>query len=192
VRARCALGRIFMGPRVHGALGFEDYLVPSAERPGWNTQHISTSGAPNGAFSGGNGVLGLENPVGTSAPAEELDFGTMAVPGGRPDFADWGLDLKNAFNGFSPVLLAQRLAEAPSQIRRLLPFVCALLGPSAPLATGASWADFASVEGTQQGCPLGPALFCMGFKPHPDWLLAPRCPAGERGHWDRGNGSHHG
>jgi hypothetical protein len=52
-----------------------------------------------------------------------------------------------------------------------MPFVCALLGPSAPLATDATWADFASVEGTQQGCPLGPALFCMWFKPHLDWLL---------------------
>jgi hypothetical protein len=55
---------------------------------------------------------------------------------------------------FSRALLTQRFAEAPPPIRRLLPFACALLGPSAPLATGASWADFASVEGTQHTAGL--------------------------------------
>jgi hypothetical protein len=112
--------------------------------------------------------------VGVSASAEKLAFGIRAVLEDRPDFAVWKLDLKNAFNEFSRALLTQRFAEAPPPIRRLLPFVCALLGPSAPLATDATWADFASVEveGTQQGCPLvGPALLCMWFKPHLDWLL---------------------
>jgi hypothetical protein len=57
----------------------------------------------------------------------------------RPDpFAVWKLDLKNAFNEFSRTLLTQRVAEAPPPIRRLLPFVCAILGPSAPLATDAT------------------------------------------------------
>jgi hypothetical protein len=99
--------------------------------------------------------------VGVSASAEKLAFGIRAVLEDRPDFAVWKLDLKNAFNEFSRALLTQRFAEAPPPIRRLLPFVCALLGPSAPLATDATWADFASVEGTQQSCPLGPALFSL-------------------------------
>ena len=120
--------------------------------------------------------------VGVSASAEKLAFGIRAVLEDRPDFAVWKLDLKNAFNEFSRALLTQRFAEAPPPIRRLLPFVCALLGPSAPLATDATWADFASVEGTQQGCPLGPALFCMWFKPHLDWRIgALRARKGARG-----------
>jgi hypothetical protein len=39
--------------------------------------------------------------VGVSASAEELAFGIRAVLEDRPDFAAWGLDLKNAFNEFS-------------------------------------------------------------------------------------------
>jgi hypothetical protein len=108
--------------------------------------------------------------VGVSASAEKLTFDIKAVPEDRPDFAVWKLDFKNAFNEFSRALLTQRFAEAPLQMRRLLPFVCAHLGPSAPLATSASWADFASVEGTQQTAGL-PARACMWFKPHFDWLL---------------------
>ena len=33
-----------------------------------------------------------------------------------------------------------------------------------------AWADFESQEGTQQGCPLGPALFAMWFRPHMRWI----------------------
>ena len=65
--------------------------------------------------------------VGVSASAEKLAFGIRAVLEDRPDFAVWKLDLKNAFNEFSRALLTQRFAEAPPPIRRLLPFVCALL-----------------------------------------------------------------
>jgi hypothetical protein len=80
--------------------------------------------------------------VGVSASAEKLAFGIRAVLEDRPNFAVWKLDLKNAFNEFSRALLTQRFAEAPPPpIRRLLPFVCALLGPSTPLATDATWAD---------------------------------------------------
>ena len=109
--------------------------------------------------------------VGVSASAEKLVFGLRAILEKHPDFAIWKLDLKNAFNEFVRATLAQRFADAPPKLQRLLPFVCALLGPGAPLAIGTEWADFLSIEGTQQGCPLGPALFCMWFKPHLDWLL---------------------
>ena len=110
--------------------------------------------------------------VGVSASAEKLVFGLRAILEKHPEFAIWKLDLKNAFNEFVRATLAQRFADAPPALQRLLPFVCALLGPGAPLAIGTTWADFLSIEGTQQGCPLGPALFCMWFKPHLDWLLA--------------------
>jgi hypothetical protein len=69
-----------------------------------------------------------------SGETEKLAFGIRAVLEDRPDFVVWKLDLRSAFNEFSRALLTQRFAEAPPPIRRLLPFVCALLGPSAPLA----------------------------------------------------------
>jgi hypothetical protein len=51
--------------------------------------------------------------------------------------------------------------------------------------------DFASVKGTHQGCPLGPALFCMRFKPHVDWLLG---ALRKKRAWcgGRGSGGRHG
>jgi hypothetical protein len=50
---------------------------------------------------------------------------------------------------------AQRFAEAPPKSRRLLPLSAPSWGRAPPLAaTGASWADFASVEGTQHTAGL--------------------------------------
>ena len=74
--------------------------------------------------------------VGITASVEKLVFGIRALLERRPDFACWQIDLRNAFNQFQRALLPGRFAEAPPRLRRLLPFVCALLGPGAPLTTG--------------------------------------------------------
>ena len=71
--------------------------------------------------------------VGITASVEKLVFGIRALLERRPDFACWQIDLRNAFNQFQRALLPGRFAEAPPRLRRLLPFVCALLGPGAPL-----------------------------------------------------------
>ena len=74
--------------------------------------------------------------VGIKASAEKLTFGIRAVLEKRPDFAAWQIDLRNAFNHFSRALLPGRYVDAPPRLKRLIPFVCALLGPGAPLAMG--------------------------------------------------------
>jgi hypothetical protein len=121
--------------------------------------------------------------VGVSASAEKLAFGIRAALKDRPDFAVWKLDLKDPFNELPRALLTQRFAEAPPPIRRLLPFVCTPLGPSAPLAMEATWADFTSVRRRHtyiRAARGWPAMLCMWFKPHLA-RMAPRCPAGETG-----------
>jgi hypothetical protein len=85
--------------------------------------------------------------VGVEASAEKLAFGLRAAMERLPTFALWKLDLKNAFNEFVRAVLVPRFAAAPPAIRRLLPFVCALLGPGAKLlAMGEGWTDFLSAE----------------------------------------------
>ena len=98
-------------------------------------------------------------------------MGTRMVLEANPLFCLWQLDLKNAFNGFLRAAMALRLAEAPPMLQRLVPFMCALLGPSAPLALSDGWAEFGSTQGSQQGDPLSPAFFCVWLKPHIRWFV---------------------
>ena len=74
--------------------------------------------------------------VGVSASAECIAFSMRTVLEDRLDFGKWGMDSENAFNLFVRALAGYALGKAPAEIRRLLPYVCALMGPEAPLAAG--------------------------------------------------------
>jgi hypothetical protein len=124
--------------------------------------------------------------VGVSASAEKLAFGIAQGGARRPPGP-----LRSLETG--PQERLQRVLPNPSDTARCRsaapypapPALC-LRHPGAQRTTRhrrhPAWADFASVEGTQQGCPLGPALFCMWFKPHLDWRIgALRARKGARG-----------
>ena len=88
--------------------------------------------------------------VGVSASAECIAFSMRTVLEDRTDFGKWSMDSANAFNAFVRALAGYALARAPAEIRRLLPYVCALMGPEAPLAAGLRFDD-ADAETGEEG-----------------------------------------
>ena len=118
---------------------------------------------------------------GVPASAERMAYGVRATLERNKDWCCLQVDARNAFNEWYRALIVPELAKS-QQLRRLIPFVCALGGPAAPLAFG--WQ-----QGTLDASELGewcaedtngPCRFQMAettcqpqFEPphHLEWLI---------------------
>jgi hypothetical protein len=78
----------------------------------------------------------------------------------EPEYGVVQVDISNAFNSISRDHMLHRVQEAAPE---LLPWTYYLYGQSSHLFCGSS--VIPSSEGTQQGDPLGPALFCIALHP---------------------------
>eukprot|EP00935_MAST-01C_sp_MAST-1C-sp1_P002834 g2834.t1 len=72
---------------------------------------------------------------GVPASAERMAYGVRATLERNKDWCCLQVDARNAFNEWYRALIVPELAKS-QQLRRLIPFVCALGGPAAPLAFG--------------------------------------------------------
>jgi hypothetical protein len=77
----------------------------------------------------------MQVAVGCSASAERMAYGVRATLEARSHWCCLQVDAKNAFNEWYSALVVPELAGS-KQLRRLVPLVCALGGPEAPLAFG--------------------------------------------------------
>jgi hypothetical protein len=125
----CALSKVAQVP------GAEPQARPIAvgmiDRRFWAKQVMAVKAGAFAKYLGPRQVA-----VGVQAGAERLVHGMRMVLEKYPEFCRWSMDCANAFNGFVRSLVGYGLANANDELRELLPYVCALMGPEAPLAAG--------------------------------------------------------